>query len=144
MAARLDGYFSFRLVAQQRQQERERKQCRHALPESHWLTFIERPRSAHCNRRARRSRFHLHTKFGDVAKTLGRVEGDRSPEHSLEPGREVWAKGGERLWSFAARRAGGVGIPVRELAGESAENGDAQSVEVGGFVSRFARKHFGR
>src|SRR6516164_3553510 len=45
--------------------------------------------------------------------------------------------------AVAARRAGGIRIAVRELAGEGAEHGDAQGVNVGRFVSGFAGKHFG-
>ena len=83
-------------MSQQRQQEREREQRDHTLPESDGGTFIERLRPAHCVRGARRSRLHLPRKFCHVAKALDRIDCDRSPEYCLEPCGEVRAQGGER------------------------------------------------
>ncbi len=95
-------------------------------------------------RGARRSRLHLHGEFGHVAKTLGGIFCDRTGERGLQPGRQVGAQGGKRRRPVPARRADGVGIAVRVFAGEGAEHGDAERIDVGRLVAGFAVKHFRR
>ena len=52
-------------------------------------------------------------------ETLGRIDRDRSRQRGLEPGGQVRAQGGERRRPASPRRADGVGIAVRELAGKA-------------------------
>ena len=102
---------------------------------------VKSQRATSGNQELCRSRFHLDRKFGHVAKTFGGIGSDRSTERSLKPRRQVWAKSGEELWSISAGSAGGVRIAIRELAGEGAEDGDAQGIYVSGLVAGFTSEH---
>ena len=113
------------LMPQQRQEKRQPKQRGHSLPKLDRVTFVERPRLADRNGRSCRSRLHLHREFDHVAKPFGGIDGNRFPERALEPRWEIWAQRCELKRPLSARRAGHVGIAIRELAGEGAKHGDA-------------------
>ena len=65
-------------------------------------------------------------------------------ERRLQPGRQIRAQLGERYRPGAARRADGIEIAVGKFAGEGAEHGDAERVNVGRLVAGFAGEHFRR
>src|SRR6202008_3939045 len=73
-----------------------------------------------------------------------RVDRNRTRERRLKPGGKIRSQSRKIKWPVATRRTSGVEIAVREFTGESAEHGDAQSINVGGLIARFAREHFGR
>ena len=105
--------------------------------------------SSVCGRRAGagargRPGLHLGGEFHRVAIPLAGIGGDRPLQNRPQPGGQVGAQRGQVLRPVAPGRAYRVRIAVRVFAGEGAEHGHAQRIDVGRLVAGFAVEHFRR